>query len=179
VRKISICLLAVVLLNSTAAAQGVVDRARSVVGYLNGELSKSRYKAMTLHNENCGETCVYSLTNTSFVEIGIERVRIVANIESSPAANDFSEDMKAATYLFSLILWGNMSTSASYEDANRFLGDLLNKSGASGAAVSSTNNWTYGVVHIKCFGASTMLIALKTLSASINDLGEHPSRCKK
>ncbi len=178
-RKIPSCLLAVVLSSSTAAAKSVPDSARAVVGYLNAELGKSRYKAMTLHNEKCADTCVYNLTDFSFLEVDIDRIRIVANIESSPAANDFSDDMKAATYLFSLILWGNMPSSASYEDANKFLGDLLNKSSGLGAAVASTNNWTYGIVHIKCFGPSTMLIALKTLSASINGVGELPQLCKK
>ena len=164
---------------AAAQAQGITERARALVGYLNSELGKSRYKAVTLHNESCTTTCVYSLTKTSFLEVGVDRVRIVANIESSPPADDFSEDMKAATYLFSLILWGNMPSSASYEDANRFLGDLLTKSSERGAAVSSVNNWTYGLVHIKCFGPSTMLIALKTLSASIGDVGELPALCKK
>lgn len=174
-------LVAVALLFSAAAAQaqGVTDRARALVGYLNAELAKSRYKEMTLHNENCTNTCVYSLTNTSFLEVGVDRIRIVANIENSPVANDFSEDMKAATYLYSLILWGNMPSSASYDDANKFLGDLLNKSSRDGAAVASANNWTYGVVHIKCFGSSTMLIALRTLSASINEVGVLPDLCKK
>jgi hypothetical protein len=174
-------LLAVALLFSAAAAQaqGTTERARALVGYLNAELAKSSYKAMALHNANCTNTCVYNLTKTSFLEVGIDRIRIVANIESSPDTNDFSEDMKAATYLYSLILWGNMPSSASYEDANKFLGDLLNKSGCGGAAVASTNNWTYAVVHIKCFGSSTMMIALKTLSASINEVGVLPALCKK
>ncbi|MDX2307031.1 MAG: hypothetical protein NW216_02205 [Hyphomicrobium sp.] len=178
-RNFSSCLFAFVLLSSTASAQSLTDRARAVVDYLNAELGKSRYKSITLHNENCTDSCFYSLTSTSFVEIGIDRVRIVANIESSPDASDFSEDMKAATYLFSLIVWGNMPSSASYEDANRFLGDLLETSSGRGAAVASTNNWTYGVVHIKCFGPSTMLIALKTLSSSVNEVGELPAHCKK
>lgn len=174
-------LVAVALLFSAAAAQaqGVTERARALVDYLNVELGKSRYKAMTLHNENCANTCVYSLTNTSFLEVGVDRIRFVANIESSPDANDFSEDMKAATYLYSLVLWGNMPSAASYEEANRVLDDLLNKSGKNGAAVASANNWTYGVVHIKCFGSSTMLIALKTFSASINEVSELPAFCKK
>jgi hypothetical protein len=171
---------AALLFSATAAqAQGVTERARALVGYLNAELGKSRYKAMTLHDENCTDTCVYRLTNTSFLEVGVDRIRVVANIESSPVANDFSEDMKAATYLFSLILWGNMPASASYDDANKFLEDLLNESSRDGAAVTSANNWTYGVVHIKCFGSSTMLIALRTLSASISEVGALPALCKK
>lgn len=174
-------LIAVALLfyAATAQAQSVPERARALVGYLNAELGKSRYKAMTLHNENCTHTCFYSLTNTSFLEVGFDSIRIVANIESSPDANDFSEDMKAATYLYSLILWGNMPSSTSYEDANKFLADLLNKSGTEGTAVASSNNWTYGIVHIKCFGSSTMLIALKSLSTSIDEVGALPTHCKK
>lgn len=171
--------VALLFFATAAQAQGVADRARSLIGYLNAELGKSRYKAMTLHHESCTNTCVYSLTNTSFLEVGVDSIRIVANIESSPDANDFSEAMKAATYLYSLILWGNMATSASYQDANRFLADLLNKSGTEGAAVASSNDWTYGIVHIKCFGSSTMLIALKTLSASITEVGARPTHCKK
>lgn len=168
-------LLTMMLPAAAQTTNSSVEHARAVVGYLNGELGKSRYKAMALHNEKCADTCSYSLTKTSFVEISVDRIRIVANIESSPNANDFSEDMKAATYLFSLVLWGNMPSSASYEDANRFLGDLLNKSSDRGAAIASTNNWTYGVVHIKCFGPSTMMVAVRTLS----DVGETPSLCKQ
>ena len=155
-------LIGVALLFSAAAAQaqGVTERARALVGYLNAELGKSRYKAMTLHNENCTNTCVYTLTSTSFLEVGADRIRIVANIESSAVDNDFSEDMKAVTYLYSLILWGNLPLSASYEDANKFLGDLLNKSGRDGAAVASSNNWTFG-------------------SASIDEVGTLPALCKK
>lgn len=171
--------LAMTLPASAQTRNNLVDHARAVVGYLNGELGKSQYKSMTLHNENCTDACVYSLTKTSLVEIGVDRIRIVANIESSPNANDFSEDMKAATYLYSLVLWGNMSSSASYEDANRFLGDLLRKSSENGAAMAPSNEWTYGIVHIKCFGPSTMLIALKTLSAAVNDVAELPALCKK
>lgn len=179
----SVVFAATLLLSSAISAQEVTDIARAMVGYLNVELSKSRFKPMTLHFENCADTCVYKLTNTSFLEIAgsakqVERVRLVANIENNPAATDFSDDLKAATFLYSLILWGNLPASATYDDASRFLSDLLNKSAKDGAAVATANGWAYGVVHIRCFGASTMLVALRTFSASISDVGELPVLCK-
>jgi hypothetical protein len=169
----------VFLFYATAAqAQSVTEQARTLVGFLNAALGKSRFKAMKLSEETCTNICSYSLTNTSFLEVGIDSIKLIANIESSPNSDEMSEDLMAATYLYSLILWSNMPTSATYDDANKFLGGLLNSSSTEGAAVASSNNWTYGVVHIKCFGSSTMLIALKTLSASVGEVSVIPVRCK-
>jgi len=178
--------LVVALFVLPAAAQDstkLINSSRSLVKYLNDELAKSRYAPMALHKEECSrELCSYKLTETSFLEIAgtrdqINRIKLVANIEGK-SSSDFSDDMKAATFLYSLILWGNLSASSTYDDANKLLSDLLNKSAKSGAAVISANDWTYGLAHVRCFGASTMFIALKTLT-SVQEIGELPAACKK
>jgi len=170
-----------------ASAQGsnkLIDASRVLVKYLNDELARSRYAPMTLHKEDCTTqiTCSYKLTDTALLEISgtkdqVRRIRFVANIEGK-SDSDFSDDMKAATYLYSLILWSNLSTSSTYDDANKLLSELLDDSGKTGAAVKSANDWTYGIVHVRCFGASTMLIAIRTF-ASAREFGELPAACKK
>ena len=132
-------------------------RQASIVSWLNEQLEKANYRSR-LTSPLCetridpiGEVtaCSYKYRDGSYISIAETKESLISfNVLAPVVGDEFEEIERDSMYIFSLFIWGTMSETASYDDANELLLEMYNSSFETPVAEKSEGHWSFAIAEI-------------------------------